>query len=526
MATPRSPTGTNDASGEIVQLLSAPSTYPDNPSSVEMIETHISWVFLTDRHAYKLKKPVRFEFLDFTTPALRRRACLAELELNRRLAPDVYLAVLPITRNSRGSLALAGAGKDVDWVVQMRRLDATKALDAALRRGCLTDDDARAVTNLLVGFCAGLAPTPITPDVYRFILNRHIRDNQATLLAALSPDERARVLWIVGAELRYLHVAAGDFDERVAAGRVVEGHGDLRPEHIYLERPPAVIDCIEFAAELRTVDIADELSFLAMECRRLGDCRLGPGVLAAYQSRCGDAVPERLLAFYSSYRACVRAKVAALRAKQEIESHRRPFVRLARQYVDWAEHHAAQLGRPALVTVGGLMGTGKSTLSAALADAYAAELLATDHVRRALLGASTSPAGYGQDNYLAESRDRVYAELLSRAAALVDCGRTVILDGTFISRSLRARAEELACRHGAVLLHVECRCPRHVSLTRLRERARAGDSESEARAELYDLQAGEYEPLPPDGAVIVDTCVPLTQQVQAVDGGLRRLLFG
>lgn len=514
-------------SDRIVGLMSTPSTYRERPASVHMVETHISWVFLTDRYAYKLKKPVRFEFLDFSTRELRHRACLEELRLNRRLAPDVYLSVLPVTRGRGDALELDGGGAEVDWVVQMRRLPAARALDEVLRGGRLTAEDARAVTQHLVEFYSRLAPEPVAPDSYRKVLARHIRANGATLLDTLPPYEHVRIRRIVGAELRYLCVQAGVFDDRVVAGRIVDGHGDLRPEHIYLEQPPAVIDCLEFSEELRKVDVADELSFLAMECRRLGDGGFGPRVLAAYQEKCGDDVPEALLAFYCSYRACVRAKVAALRAQQEIEARRRPFACLARQYVDWADHNAAQLGRPALLIVGGLMGTGKSTLAKILADDFGAKLLTTDRVRRSLLGASPSPAGYGANNYQAELRHRVYGELFCQARELLDKGQSVILDGTFLSQELRQRAHELGRQHGAVSLHVLCQCPRKTALSRIQERASAGGGDSEARADLYDLQAGEFESVRAgDPVVPVDTGDPLARQIQTVCDELRHRLFG
>ena len=250
---------------------------------IQVVETHISWVFLTDRYAYKLKKPVRFEFLDFSTSDLRHRACLNEVHLNRRLAPDVYLGVLPITQSPEGRLELNGNGQAVDWVVQMRRLPAENALDVVLREGRRTPEQAQSIAKLLSDFYARVLPKPISADVYRDLLDHHIRANGVVLLDSL-PTERSRIRRTQSAQLRYLSIEAAMIGNRVAAGRVVDGHGDLRPEHIYLDVRPIVIDCIEFSDELRTVDIADELSFLAMECERLNDSGLGESVIAAYQS--------------------------------------------------------------------------------------------------------------------------------------------------------------------------------------------------------------------------------------------------
>ena len=335
--------------------------YPEPPGSIEVIETHISWVYLTDRYAYKLKKPVRFEFLDFSTSALRHRACLEELRLNRRLAPDVYIDVLPITQDEHGGLELNGPSNEVDWVVQMRRLSKDKALDAVLRRGLLTPDGSKSIAEHLATFYSRLPAERLAAREYSDMLDRHIRANGDALFDAMKEDQ-IRVRRIQSAQLRYLHIQGPLIDSRVDSGHIVDGHGDLRPEHIYLGDPPVVIDCIEFSDELRRVDIADELSFLAMECQRLGDDSLGELVLTTYERVFGDRVPSTLLAFYRSYRACVRAKVALLREQQQAENQRQSTARIAGTYIDWAERYAAELGPPVLVIIGGMIGSGKSTL--------------------------------------------------------------------------------------------------------------------------------------------------------------------
>jgi aminoglycoside phosphotransferase family enzyme/predicted kinase len=518
------PVGPPD-SERLVAFLAEPSSYPDRPGSVEVVETHISWVFLTDRYAYKLKKPVTFEFLDFSTPGRRRQACLEELRCNRRLAPDVYLDVLPLTHDDGGAMALGGGGTPIDWIVRMRRLAAAKALDVVLQSGRLTKADSRAIADLLICFYAGLPSEQTPPAQYRQRLDDHLRANGADLLAD-APEERARVRRILGAQLRFLAVQAELFEKRVAAGRIVDGHGDLRPEHIYLEDPPAVIDGIEFSAELRQVDIADELSFLAMECRRLGDGGLGELILATYQIACGDKLPPPLLAFYRSYRACVRAKVALLRDRQQPEDRHATSRTLVRQYLDGADRDAAELGPPALIVIGGLPGTGKSMLAQQIADAYGAELLSTDQIRRAMYGVSPSPAGYGDGLYQPEMRARVYDELHRLAGEMLRDGRSVVLDGNFPARRLRNEALDVSRRAGAVALHVLCECPRETALARIEQRRRGAQNESEARAELYDRHAQEFEaPGVDESIVAVDTTHNTERQMRLVCDELKRLMF-
>ena len=502
---------------DVVALMCDPARHPDEPRSVELLETHVSWLFVTDHFVYKLKKPVRFDFVDFSTPELRHRACLDEVRLNCRLAPDVYLGTLPIAPNERGDLELGGRGQPVDWVVQMRRLPAHSALDCRLRHGQVSLDDERAVAEQLADFYARLPPEAIRGEQYRADYERHIRDNAAVCMKRLSQYDRERVQRIVGQQLRYLCVAAPLLDERVSGGDVVDGHGDLRPEHIYLESPPAVIDCVEFSAELRRVDVLDDLGFLAMECDRLGQGPVGARIVEACQSIRGDPIQPLLLDFYKCYRALVRAKVMLLRADQAVDADQRRCTRQAHQYVDWAEFYAARLGRPAMIIVGGLMGTGKSTLAAQIARAIGAGLLSTDRIRRTLFGASDFPAEYGQQNYTLSHRARVYEELFARAARALDQGRSVVLDGTFLTHDRRIHAATLARRHGGAPLCVICHCPRDVALARLAARTAAGGSDSEGRVELFDRQAAEQEPLAQElASLVVDTTLPTTLQLQQV----------
>jgi aminoglycoside phosphotransferase family enzyme/predicted kinase len=510
-------------SGEIVRLMSEPSTYPDPPGSIRVIETHISWVFLTDRNAYKLKKPIRFDFLDFSRPELRQRDCLDELQLNRRLAGDVYISVLPITLDHSGSLSLAGEGEPVDWVMKMQRLPAEKSLSELATSGRLTPEDEHTIAQHLADFYARLPPKQVSPDDYRQQLRRRIRENDEALFTLLPSSELLRVRRTHDSQLRYLTIHADLFEKRAAEGCIVEGHGDLRPEHIFLIRPPAVIDCIEFSAELRTVDIADDLSFLSMECQRIGHPSVGRCVVATYEAVCDDQIPQTLLDFHQSYRACVRAKVVGLQARQGTGQEQIRLVRLVHQYIDWAEHFARVLGRPLLLIVGGLMGTGKSTLAHELAVSIGAELFSTDEIRRTLFGASPRAAEYGEDNYRADRRQSIYQELLERASAILDLGRSVILDGTFLKRSLRQRSVELGVRHGAIPLYVECRCPKQTALSRIQKRLDAGGAVSEARVNLYDEQATEYESLTGvEPAIAIDTTRPLSEQIGQISEEVQR----
>ena len=499
------------------RLLLEPASYPDKPRTVDLIETHISCVFVTDRLVYKLKKPVHFEFVDFHAAAARERACREEVRLNRRLAPGVYLGVLPITQAVDGALALDGPGTPVDWVVQMRRLPTERTLEESIKKGSISPEDIAGVSRVLGDFYAQAAPVPTVAADYRRQIEHHVRANRADLLAAAPTEDLPDVRRAHAAQLQFLLLEPETFDARVKSGRIIDGHGDLRPEHICLTEPPVIFDCLEFDAELRRLDIADELSFLAMECQRLGAAWIGAQVRAACLERCHDQPPAALLAFYQSYRACVRAKVAVLRSQQLAASDRAVAWVEAAQYLQLAATYARDFAAPVLLVVSGLMGSGKSTLAAALAERLGCEILQTDALRRELLPDASETTGYNAGPYAPANRERVYEELLSRAADVLNSEQSVVLDGTFLSAGLLRRAAAVAAGARAGLLVIRCQCPDEVSRRRIAGRLAAGPSLSAARPELYELQRQELEDVPTEvPGIVVDTTLDLAAQVEAV----------
>lgn len=295
---------------EKVAFLRRPESYPEPPLRVEVIETHMSWVFLTDRSVYKLKKPVRYDSLDFREPELRRVDCAEEVRLNRRLTSDVYLGVVVLTRDDAGALALDGPGEAVDWLVHMRRLPADRMLDRQILTGRIDEASVRPAALLLARFYAGAPPVAVAPERYRENLVDGIRHDQRALGRREFGLPRERIAAVSADQLEFLAEHSVVFDRRILAGRIVEGHGDLRPEHICLVSPPAIIDCLEFSRALRVLDPADELAFLSLECQRLGNPAVGDWFLQHYIDRTGDRPPEPLLAFHRRYRALRRARIA------------------------------------------------------------------------------------------------------------------------------------------------------------------------------------------------------------------------
>jgi aminoglycoside phosphotransferase family enzyme len=328
-----------------VKFLRQKEAYAEHPTSVQAIETHMSWVFPTDRHAYKLKKPVRYEFLDFSTIDARHRDCEEEIRLNRRLAPDVYLDLVPLTLIGEGKLSLGAAGQVIDWLVKMRRLPAHRMLDQALKHRAVSEAEIRAVARLLARFDRASAPIEMTPVEYRKRFADDIVENLRELTKpafGLAPDRLSR---LTAAQFELLAHEPGLFNARLTAGKVIEAHGDLRPEHICLETPPVIIDCLEFKREFRILDAADELAFLAMECDRLGAPHVGETVFETYTAMTGDRSEARLVSFYKSYRALLRAKIAIWHLKEPSVLDPTYWIGLANDYLRLAEGYAERLLR-------------------------------------------------------------------------------------------------------------------------------------------------------------------------------------
>ncbi len=298
----------------IVEFLRRPESYPEWPGRIAVIETHFAWIFLGDAYAYKLKKPFLQDCMDYRSLAARRRGCRSEVRLNRRLAPAVYLEAVPITRERGGTLVLGrhGTAPVVDWLVKMRRLPAHRMLDSALAQGRVRGRDLDGVALKLTRFFASARPRPMSGSRYIARLRRRIRQEREALCAAdLSLDTR-RVDDITGAQLAFVAAHRAALGERAA--HLIDGHGDLRPEHLFLgstAAAPCVIDCLEFNSDLRWLDPAEEMAFLALECRRLRASGVARALLTRDRKWTRAPASDCVLDFYMSLRALTRAKLTA-----------------------------------------------------------------------------------------------------------------------------------------------------------------------------------------------------------------------
>ena len=326
---------------EKVRFLQRPDSYPDPPERVEYLETHMSCVFFVDQFVYKMKKPVRYEFLDYTALDARKYFCREEIRLNRGLAGPVYLDIVPLVVDHGGNMHLAGPGAAVEWLVKMRRLSRERMLDYAIGNRTVTEDDISAVITKLVRFYRG-GTVQTTPDAFLRRLKARIDENRAQLTLPVFGLSDGQVARIHEAQRDLLARRPEMFAARAAGHMLVEGHGDLRPEHVWLGPEPMIIDCLEFQREFRILDRVEELAFLAMECELLDAREISRLIFAVYRDTAGDLPPEPLIAFYKSYRAGLRAKIALWHIHDVNADEAENWRQRARDYLRLAEEYANQ----------------------------------------------------------------------------------------------------------------------------------------------------------------------------------------
>ncbi|HXU62589.1 MAG TPA: AAA family ATPase [Polyangia bacterium] len=513
-----------DQQPELVRDLSRPAAYGGRVRQVDFRATHASWVFLTETEVFKVKRPVDLGFLDYRTLEDRRRACLAEVRLNRRLAPDVYLGVVPVHRDDGGH-TLAGDGPPVDWAVHMRRLPDGASAAARLAAGTLDAPSLEKVARRLASFLSEAATTPTFGALSTLAAN--VDENFAQTRPLLGDLVPAPTFAEVEAFQRDMLARHGDrFQARIAANRIREGHGDVRLEHIYFlgDGPPVIIDAIEFNDRFRCGDAAGEIAFLAMELEAARRLDLADGLIARFAEESDDFDLYRVLDFYLSYRAWVRGKVAAFVATDPATpaERRRSKEDEARRCFGLARSATGlPLDRPFLIAVGGLIASGKSTLAEQLGRVLAAPVVSSDRTRKARAGlAPTEQASASV--YELGARQEIYGEILQRAGHVLQSGRGALVDASFASRRWRADAAAAARAAGATFVFVEARAPLDVLRARLAAR-RTRDSVSDAREDLLDAFVRDYEPVVgAEGQVTltIDTATTGEDAARAALGGL------
>jgi len=510
-----------EALERLVAAMADPGFYPHRPDRVEHLQTHISHVFLAGPYVYKLKKPVRFSFLDFGTAARRRHFCEEEVRLNSRLAPGVYLGVVPITAAPDGRFMLHGEGDPVAQVVWMRRLPTERMLVPLLERGEVQPALIERLAGHLAAFHASVASGPeIAAHAEPAALRVRCEENAAAALpfvGELLAAEDHEILADFGPSFIARHETL--LRTRQAGGHIRDGHGDLHAEHVCdldvalpaRDGLPAVapglyvFDCLEFSPALRACDVASEVAFLAMDLDRLGHHDLAARFVNAYVAASADQDVTLLLPFYASYRAGVRGKVESLKsAEVEVaEDERAAAARRATDYWALAARYCWQAGDPVVIVCCGLSGSGKSALAGKLALATGFGLVSTDALRRRASGTST-PVAYDAGGYAQAARDATYAQLLDEMDRTLAAGRGIIVDATFARRAHRDDLARIVRQHRR--RHVFAWCQADEATVHERLDARTLASLSDARWETYVGQRAALQPLAVDEPTIeVDT---------------------
>jgi aminoglycoside phosphotransferase family enzyme/predicted kinase len=496
---------------------------------VELAQTHISWVLLSDDDVIKVKKPVRFSFLDFSTASRRRAACEAEVRLNARLAPDVYRGVIPV-RVSGGRHVLGGdQGEIVDWAVRMRRLPDAHRADVLLARRELDHARIDLVANRMAEFHATSASDASaaafgTRDAIAGCVEENFIQMRGAIERYIAPAEAEEIeRW----QRAFVETRHELFARRVEAGRVRDGHGDLRLEHVYFEPDGIrIIDCIEFNDRFRFADVCSDVAFLSMDLALHGAVDLAERLLARYARDANDFDLYALVDFYESYRAYVRGKVAHLVASDETtgaELRARAAAHARRCFLLALSGDRRPLLSPAVVAVGGVIASGKSTIADAVAGELGAPVVCADRTRKHMLGVRpTEPVHTGTwtGAYDPSFTESVYREVLRRAEVVLASGRPVVLDASFRSVALRRAARDLAQRYDVPFRFFECTVPREVARARLAQRAKS-ESVSDGRLEVFDDFCARFEPvgeLAEPEHVVLDSTQPLEDTLACARG--------
>ena len=492
---------------EIAQALSTNPTWPTADGSVEWIQTHISHVFLVGDRVFKLRKAVRLPFLDFSTRRLRNADCQREVALNRRLSATVYLGVAKVICR-KGSVCIGPTEeflKDVEseHVVVMRRLPSGRDALSMLQRDQLDPQHLEAVAEGVQKFHAshGLGrPAPWNAAAWFERIAEPVRACLSALADSnLVSDDRIEALKSK-TQMRLSSLQAR-FEGRRLEGRAVDGHGDLHLDHVWFEKganEPLIIDCVEFNDDLRRIDGASEVAFLAMDLCYRERPELAEVFLHAYASRADDYGLFGVVDFFAGYRALVRAKVAALAALQaSIAKEQRAGARQSvESHLRLAETFLEPSANPEVIVICGTVGSGKSTVARNLALAGRGIPIASDRVRKALAGVSATARTAAKPDegiYRPEQTERVYRGLLERAEPVLEGGRTAILDASFSTRAQRDAARAWAADRRIPIRLIEVRCDPIVAETRLRERERLGADPSDAGPDFLPVSRTRFE---------------------------------
>jgi aminoglycoside phosphotransferase family enzyme/predicted kinase len=507
---------------ELVQALLEPKAYPETTKQIELVQTQMSFVLLTDDYAYKVKKAVNLGYLDYTTLEKRRFFCQREVELNRRLCAEAYLGVVPITRDG-GEILIQGKGETIEYAVKMRRLPQQAMMDVLLAANQLTPEMIIAVAQKLAEFHRR---AETSADISAFGDINAIRKNteenfsqtEKYIGKTISRDNYQKVKAYTD---NFIQENAPLFQQRIAGGRIRDCHGDLHTAHVCFTDGICIYDCIEFNDRFRYSDVAAEVAFLAMDLDHYGRADLSRRFVNSYIDKSRDRELTKLLDFYRCYRAYVRGKVESFKLDDPYiaPAEKEPTLEMAGSYFDLARAYTSS--RPTLLITSGLVGTGKTALAQALAKRLGLVVISSDVSRKRLAGIPATEHHFEEFDsgiYSAEFSRKTYDSMLTEARDILNEGGSVILDASFTKAKERLKARELAKKTGADFLIVEFTLEEEIIKKRLAQRLEQ-ETTSDGRWEIYQPQKRAFEPVvevPPHKHVIIDTSKPVEENIRQV----------
>lgn len=497
---------------KLLTAMQDPDFYPVKPDHVDVIQTHISYIFIAGDLVYKVKKAVDFGFLDFTTLEKRKRYCEEELRLNRRLAPDTYLDVVAIWETQKGDLSLESGDHIVDYAVRMKKLPQEKMLKKTIGAIDFNPAVLDAIAQKLADFHSQADTGGCIDETggIETIIRNHEENFEQTekYIGITLPDYAYRLIKTY--VRHFLKQNELLFNARVSDHRIRDCHGDLHLEHIVVNQEIAIFDCIEFNERFRYGDVAAEVAFLSMDLDFNGYGDYAKRFVESYTRYANDPGIPVLLNFYRCYYAYVRGKVVSFRLDDPaiLPADREAAKQVASRYFDLAYTYACRLERPTLILMAGLMGTGKSVVARQLAPRLGAEIIQTDVLRKELVGLAPTERRYeafGEGIYGEDMSRRTYDEALKRASERLLAGQSVIIDASYKKRGDREAAIQAAQKAGDDFYLIVCTCPEAIVKGRLDARMAESGEASDGRWELYLAQKKDFDAITEISASMVIT---------------------
>ncbi len=513
-----------------IKTLLDPASYPHPADDVRMIQTHISWVFLAGDRVYKIKKPVDFGFLDFTTLEKRHNFCLKELQLNRRLCSEIYLDVWPVTSDN-GQIHLNGAGEPIEWAVVMQRMPEEGMMPRLLSENLVGNNEIDMLVSRLAPFYKKAAGGEEIREFGRLnVIHQNTEENfEQTVPFINNFIDKSAYDHICNYTRSFISTRESLFLSRIGQGLIREGHGDLYSSNICFDKrrnTVYVFDCIEFNERFRCGDIASDVAFLAMDLDYHGLPALSNYFAKSFSNEIGDAQLLELMDFYKCYRAYVRGKIGCFTwASDGIDNNtKQDAARQASEFFRLALNYSEGLSTPHLYVFFGLSGTGKTTIASAWAERHRLEVYNSDRVRKELVTGIPAEERhwepFGKGIYSPEQTLKTYKTLARLAGKHLMQGESVILEATYRDREERLRLIELAKEARADIHFIHCTCPEHDIKNRLTQRAQTEHQVSDGRWEIYLQQKKLFAPetdIDQSNLLAVTTDKPVTELMDMLD---------